>query len=63
MAGRKCEVKSHFCSGELLAYYTFKKSRGDTEEPPKFWCCGACKVTALRGAKPIQLPFPEDDHG
>ena len=58
MANEKhaCEIKSQFCSGELMARYTFKKRRGDPEDPPKFWCCGACRVAGLRGVKLVQIP-------
>lgn len=51
-----CEVNSHFCNGQLMARYTFKKRRGDKEAPPVFWCCGACRVAGLKGVKLIQVP-------
>lgn len=51
----KCEIEGHFCNGQLMARYTFKKRRGDVEEPPKFWCCGACRVASLKGVKLIQV--------
>ena len=54
----KCEVQSCFCSGELLARYTFKKRRGYRDAtPPRFWACGPCRVAGLRGTVVVRVPY------
>ena len=59
MSTRDCEVRGRICSNELVAQYTFKKKRGDKEDPPVFWCCGPCKVFTLRLHKPIPYTAPD----
>lgn len=40
---RKCQLKTQFCSGELMARYT-----GMDKDDPVFDACGACIVIMRR---------------
>jgi hypothetical protein len=53
-----CEVKGHCCNNKLVRQYTFKKRRGDKEEPPIFYACFSCLGFTLRGDRPIPYTPP-----